>query len=644
MREIRSRGPARRRARSTLLAVLAAAALGLTTTAMAPVRHAEGGQQRQVGTVGPAARSGAPALATATSPLPTGTGEHCEPTQAASKERRAGAVAACVSVSPAPARLSPVRQLAAGSCGVTTPGSYSYERFTYCVTGVNVLYILRGDNGGEIGRGTLEISTSASLPAKGTTWSEQVTTTMTGAAGDVTALTAKFRASCSTGCTATKTAPWLGGNLTVGQSLTGTVTYSSAPAAGAVTQFSTSYKMYVTAPGATPVDPNASWDNPRKIRCDDAVRDLAADPTASPGCVIPSVMAEVPMSTQGSDQGSAVAAYLWAQKNLVDRWGRDTPLTRAKDGAADRTNRTCGSASSKPFADATDLIPTDTCAAFPFAETAEGGADGAQCAELIPHPGNNGWIVFELGGGSYTDPSRHCVRAHVAATDKQFADSQLAGGFAGQRVIDAEQFTLGLTASFDSSHAECLGVSPQGARPSGNGWILNTTEPVAHVNKTTVPPGPAGARASAAEACLGRTPGPGSDAGGDITGWQDAQLFAQTNQLATGDLSRCHLMANILGGRISQNLVPCWQVGMNTGEDSMWNHESKVENAVSELGEDDAVHYRVTPDYLDAASTIPAGVTMSADIEWEDGSVEQLFSDVYIPNTRADTGLYNLGN
>ncbi|MDQ0760683.1 DNA/RNA non-specific endonuclease [Streptomyces canus] len=652
-RAIRPERPGRIRVGSAVLTLLTVMTLGLTTPGVSHAQQGAEGEPRHVGRID-SADLPATAPLTRTSAFPAESGEHCEPTRARSKERRAGAAEACVSTIPAPAKsaATPQQTLAAGaaadsgSCDITSPGTYSYQRFEYCVSGVNVVYILRDSNGKEIGRGTLEVSTSASLPKTGTTWNEQVTVKMTAASGDVTALNAKFRASCGTGCTTTTAAPWYGGNLTLGQSLSGTVAYSSTPAPGTDVEFTTSYKLYVTSPGATAVDPNASWDNPRKIRCDDAVRDVAGDPTASPGCVIPAVTAAVPMSTQGSDQGGAVAAYLWAQRNLVDHWGRDTLLTRAKSGVADRRSSTCGSAASKPFADATDLIPTDTCAQFPFAETKEGGTDGAQCAEVIPHQGNGGWIIFELGGGSDLDPARPCVRAHVALADKQFADGQLSEGFKSQRVIDADQFKLELTASIDGSHAACLGVSPEGARPAGNGWIWNTTEPVAHVNKTTSPLGPAGVRAATAQACLGKIPGPGSPADGDITGWQDARLFAQANQLDAAGLSRCHLIANILGGRISQNLVPCWQVGMNTGDGSMWEYEEQVRDEVAEqsFGEDDAILYRVTPKYLDATSTIPVGVTMSATVEREDGSVEQLFPDVYIPNTQGNTGLFNLGN
>ncbi|MEV7339287.1 hypothetical protein [Streptomyces sp. NPDC093544] len=175
------------------------------------------------------------------------------------------------------------------------------------------------------------------------------------------------------------------------------------------------------------------------------------------------------------------------------------------------------------------------------------------------------------------------------------------------------------------------------------------SEPVAHVNKTTNPLGPAGTRATTAQACLGKTPGPGSPAGGDITGWQDAALFAQANSLDAG-LSRCHLIANVLGGRISNNLVPCRQEGMNTSTDdlwdSMWDYESEVRDEVAKLGfgEEDAILYQATPEYLDATSTISVRVTTSAVIEREDGSVEELFTDVDIPNTLADTGRFDLGN
>lgn len=552
----------------------------------------------------------------------------------------------------APGRLAGASET--GSCEVTSPGAYTYKRFQYCVTGVNILYTLRDENGKEVGTGTLAVSTSATLPNKGTKWDENVTMTMTGATGAVTTLNAKFRSACTQPCTATKTAPWYGGDLTKGQSTTGTVSYSSSPAAGGQTEFTTSYKLYVTAPGAQITDPNASWSNPRKIRCDDAVGNVSGNP--SPGCVIPTVMAVVPISTQGSDPGGAVAAYQWAQQNLADGWGQNKPLTREKSGVVGRTGQTCGNAGTEPFKANTDLVTDDTCGEFPFAEAKEGGIDGARCVEVIPNASSGGWDTYILGNSLDVNRSAPCVRAHVPAADKQFADGQLSAGFESQRVIDADQFKVEFTTPAAVPQAPCLANWPTGALPSGGGWIRNTTEPIANVNKTTTPNGPAGTRPAMAQACLSRSLGTGKTASGDPTGWQDAQIFARPyappNTQAPYGLARCHLIANILGGPGQirdggqNNLVPCWQSGMNTGTPSMRTFEAQAQNKVKDgsFGPNDAILYQVTPVFRDATSTIPMGVTMTANIERADGTTELLFPNVFVPNTKKDTGQFNLGN
>ncbi|MEU3073754.1 DNA/RNA non-specific endonuclease [Streptomyces laurentii] len=649
MHPIRPIRPAQRRTRSAVMALLTAVTLGLATLGTSPAAQAAEEKPRQVAGAAPTAPAKASAPTTAISSFPKTSKERCEPTAAGSKERQAGAVQACVSTRPAPAKRAAKQEttkpqgLAAastGSCDITSPGTYSYERFEYCVTGVNVVYILRDSNAKEIGRGTLEISAGASLQKAATTWNEQVTVKMTAASGDVTALNAKFRSSCGSGCTATKTAPWYGGDLTLGQSLTGTVSYSSSPAAGAASEFVTSYKMYVTSPGATAVDPNASWDNPRKIRCDNAVGG-----TSPAGCAVPSVMPVVKMHAQSADPGAAVAAYQWAQKNLNDAWGKGKPLTRATSGVDGRSASTCGN-----FQVLTDLVDNDTCGEFPFAETKEGGTSGDQCVEMISNLGNREWDAYVLGNAKELDRSRPCVQAHVPAADKQFADAQLTEGFADQRVIDADQFEVEFTTPNTGPHARCLDTTPMGSVPNGDGWILNTTEAVDHVNKTTTPPGAAGARPTRAEACIGKKIGKGSSAQGDIVGWQDAQLFKQANSPTSGSLARCHLIPNVVGGRgIRVNLVPCWQAGMNTGTPSMRTFEAMAETLVKStdlnvFGTDDAISYQVTPVYTDATSTIPVGVTMSADVERANGAVEQLFPNVYVPNTQGDTLLLNLGN
>ncbi|MCZ7458353.1 DNA/RNA non-specific endonuclease [Streptomyces sp. WMMC940] len=127
--------------------------------------------------------------------------------------------------------------------------------------------------------------------------------------------------------------------------------------------------------------------------------------------------------------------------------------------------------------------------------------------------------------------------------------------------------------------------------------------------------------------------------------------FNQDNPPVTSQ-ARCHLIANRLGGPGGildggqNNLVPCWQVGMNTGTPSMRTYEFMAQKKLGEadFGANDAILYQVTPVFRDATSTIPVGVTMTASIERANGSTEELFPNVYVPNTKANTGLLNLGN
>lgn len=197
------------------------------------------------------------------------------------------------------------------------------------------------------------------------------------------------------------------------------------------------------------------------------------------------------------------------------------------------------------------------------------------------------------------------------------------------------------------AQAECLNHIPATAFFTGGGWINNAVTHVNHVNITTTPNRP-GDRASTATACLtAAIPGSATN-GEDITGWEDAKLFRDI--FAPGAVvSRCHLIANRLGGPGRSddggpaNLVPCWQRGVNTGTPSMQTSEGQVLRAVNALAPNQAVLYRVTPEYFDAASTIPFEIVTKATIERANGTSRPLFTRV-IDNFLAGDPLLNLGN
>ncbi|WP_345983793.1 hypothetical protein [Streptomyces sp. DSS69] len=77
----------------------------------------------------------------------------------------------------------------------------------------------------------------------------------------------------------------------------------------------------------------------------------------------------------------------------------------------------------------------------------------------------------------------------------------------------------------------------------------------------------------------------------------------------------------------------------------MRSYEGQAQKAQTNgtVGPNDAILYQVTPHYRDSTSTIPVGVTMSATLERADGSTLPFFPDRYASNTKANTGLLNLG-
>lgn len=257
---------------------------------------------------------------------------------------------------------------------------------------------------------------------------------------------------------------------------------------------------------------------------------------------------------------------------------------------------------------------------------------------------------YEAGGfldfdskwdGGYQSSANEPEGWYFAAVDPEASDAVLWDGtvcFSGGPTD--EEYLV--------AQADCLNHVPATAFFSGDGWINNTVTGVPAVNITTTPNGP-GSRASTATACLTNPVEPGSATNGeDITGWEDAKLFRDT--FAPGVVvARCHLIANQLGGPGRSddggpaNLVPCWQVGANTGTPSMQTSETQVANAVAGLPANEAVYYKVTPEYYDSNSTIPYEIITQATVEHANGTSTPLFTRV-IDNIPTANPALNLGN
>jgi hypothetical protein len=254
---------------------------------------------------------------------------------------------------------------------------------------------------------------------------------------------------------------------------------------------------------------------------------------------------------------------------------------------------------------------------------------------------------YESGGGLFFDSSweggyqssdNEAEGIYLAEVDPAGSDAVLFDGtvcYSGGP-IDVEYLTV--------PEAACLNARPAAAVTSGGGWIDNDTQKVAHRNITTTPNGPA-ARPTQGTACLTLTLGKGTDGSGNITGWQDAQLFATRHGYKPASvLARCHVIAQVVGGKGGQaNLFPCWQVGTNTGAGSMRMYETMVRAALTaaNLGPNGAIYYEVSLKYKNGASTIPEWVTMTATVERANGTTRTLFSNKRVYNIH--DGL-NLGN
>ncbi|WP_330286151.1 NucA/NucB deoxyribonuclease domain-containing protein [Streptomyces sp. NBC_00576] len=326
----------------------------------------------------------------------------------------------------------------APSCVLTSPGNWSWSRTGgLCLNGAEVTYTLFDANGKTIGTGLIQVNSTLATSYKSLDLNETITAKLVRVTGDVKSLVVKMQVGCGAGCTTVTKQPWYGApEMTPGAERTGKTKYSGDAFAANTTRssFRTSYKMYVTMPGAVPVDPSASWSSPAtgEIRCDKEQPRLR-------GCVIPTDDIPVLSYSKAHEKyGIVVPIY----EEIMQRRGTD--ILHAVNQTKANANRasTC-----TPF---TNLYPgetgKDSCDEFPPASTAEGGQDGNLCAELTPQVVNGLWSAPATWPTRPASGNETCLRLHIT----QRANSS-AGGVLGslrkyQRLVDGDPFRIEFTA------------------------------------------------------------------------------------------------------------------------------------------------------------------------------------------------------
>ncbi|MFD4630286.1 hypothetical protein ACFVYR_20885 [Streptomyces sp. NPDC058284] len=325
------------------------------------------------------------------------------------------------------------------SCVLTNPGQWSWSRTGgMCLNGAEVTYTLYNKSGKAVGTGLIEVDSTLATSYKSLDLNETITARLVRVTGDVKSLVVKMQVSCGAGCTTKTKQPWFGSTpMTPGGVKTGKTKYSGDAFAANTTRssFQTSYKMYVMMPGATPVDPSASWSSPAnsKVRCDKEQPRLR-------GCVIPTD--DLPVLTYSRSHpkhGIVVPIY----EEIMRRRGTDILHAVNQDKAKTNRDATC-----KPF---TSLYPgqknADTCDEFPMASTKEGGQNGDLCAELTPQIAANGvWSAPATWPDRPTSRKETCLRLHVTGRVNYSAGGVLGSLRKFQRLVDGDPFRIEFTA------------------------------------------------------------------------------------------------------------------------------------------------------------------------------------------------------
>ncbi|MER8002087.1 hypothetical protein [Streptomyces sp. NPDC095613] len=288
------------------------------------------------------------------------------------------------------------------------------------------------------------------LEVNSLTWKENIEFKYLRTTGKLTTPTinASFTAKCNESCSMVTASPWTGQrSILPGQTITGDVTYRvSKPDSGPLGGITTKHAMLITQPGGIPTDPNASWTNPAKIRCDNEV-------AGTSGCVYPHIKPDLKVPL--SKYGEAAATYLFQQQVTSNKWGTPSnPLHRLANERAqeDNRNKTCITAAEgtidtpKLFVYKTSKIPTDSCDEYPFAGSTEGGTPGELCNDIELTNTDGTWNYKNANPSKPLRADAPCVRGHVPLLLNTNVGGDLGRLVQEERIVDFDTYTVTITA------------------------------------------------------------------------------------------------------------------------------------------------------------------------------------------------------
>ena len=324
------------------------------------------------------------------------------------------------------------------SCKDRTAATWYYGRASLCLAGYNRNLQTVDASGAVTGTATVEISTDMVFQTQRLTWTENWYLTLTAATGRLTTMNLTWAVTCGTNCT-TRNTPAGAQAVTVGQTVSGTTTYSASPLGRS--EWKQTYSLTATNPSGDAI-PAQTYAASRNFRCDRVI-----GPSA--GCVVPSVVPAFGMSrTNTAGTPRSTQSFWFLQLYFPDGWGSTTPLHRMMDSATQQASYDAICNDGTYTKDTS--VYQDTCNVFPFPSTYENGyllgLRGVDCVDGVARQsrGTGEWYVESPAGT--VDYSERCIRSHVEATDFTEFNNRLNNFYRDQRMLDNDAFTVTVVA------------------------------------------------------------------------------------------------------------------------------------------------------------------------------------------------------